>query len=43
MEKMGFTLIYKSSYDYKYNGDDADKLLCKSLNENNLFILIVML
>ena len=25
-----------SSYDYKYKGDDADELLCQTLEENNI-------
>ena len=34
--KWDLHLHTKSSYDYKYNGDDADEILCKSLNENNI-------
>lgn len=34
--KWDLHLHTRSSYDYKYNGDDADEILCKSLNENNI-------
>ena len=34
--KWDLHLHTKSSYDYKYNGDDADNLLCDALKKNNI-------
>lgn len=34
--KWDLHLHTKSSYDYKYNGDDADQLLCDELKKNNI-------
>lgn len=34
--KWDLHLHTKSSYDYKYKGEDADELLCKALKENNI-------
>ena len=34
--KWDLHLHTKSSYDYKYNGDDADQLLCNELKKNKI-------
>lgn len=34
--KWDLHLHTKSSYDYKYKGEDADELLCKALKENDI-------
>lgn len=34
--KWDLHLHTKSSYDYKYKGEDADELLCKELKENDI-------